>query len=96
MRGPGVRVDVERAGAPVLRSGGLSGPYLVSTLFGGAVPWSQLVVYVVGPVLGALLAAAAYDVIARPGDSDDTPVGQEEGTTSSGRAPAATLADQHS
>lgn len=47
-------------------------PYFVATVFGASVPWSQLVVYVLGPVIGALLAAVSYDFIARPGDSDDT------------------------
>jgi glycerol uptake facilitator protein len=42
------------------------GPYLTNTLFGGSTPWAQLVVYVVGPLVGGALAAVGYDVIARP------------------------------
>jgi glycerol uptake facilitator protein len=42
------------------------GPFAVSELVGGTVPWSQLPAYVVGSVLGALLAAVSYDLLARP------------------------------
>lgn len=40
------------------------GPYLALGLFGGEVPWSQLVLYWIGPVLGAVVAAVLYDVVA--------------------------------
>ena len=33
-------------------------------------PWSQLPAYVVGSVLGALLAAISYDLLARPRDAE--------------------------
>jgi hypothetical protein len=33
---------------------------------GGDVPWSQLWAYVIGPLLGALVAAVSYDLLARP------------------------------
>jgi glycerol uptake facilitator protein len=42
------------------------GPFAASALVGGAVPWSQLPAYVVGSVLGALVAAVSYDLLARP------------------------------
>jgi glycerol uptake facilitator protein len=42
------------------------GPYLTNTLFGGSTPWSQFAVYVIGPLVGGVLAAVAYDLIARP------------------------------
>jgi glycerol uptake facilitator protein len=42
------------------------GPYAASTLVGGDVPWSQLPAYVVGSLLGALVAAISYDQLARP------------------------------
>jgi glycerol uptake facilitator protein len=42
------------------------GPFAASDLVGGDVPWSQLPAYVVGSVVGALLAAISYDLLARP------------------------------
>jgi glycerol uptake facilitator protein len=42
------------------------GPYLASWTFGGNVPWRELPVYVVGPLLGGVLAAVAYQLVARP------------------------------
>jgi glycerol uptake facilitator protein len=42
------------------------GPYLTNTLFGGSTPWAELGVYVIGPLVGGVLAAIAYDLIARP------------------------------
>lgn len=42
------------------------GPYLVATVFGGPVSWADFALYCVGPLLGAALAAAAYDLIAAP------------------------------
>ena len=42
------------------------GPYLATEIFGGSVPWSQLWIYVAGPLIGGALAALAYDVIAQP------------------------------
>jgi glycerol uptake facilitator protein len=49
------------------------GPFAASGLVGGDVPWSQLPAYVVGSVLGALLAAISYDLLARPRDADAAP-----------------------
>lgn len=43
------------------------GPYLVNQIFGGSTPWSEFWVYVVGPCLGAVAAAVAYELLARPG-----------------------------
>jgi glycerol uptake facilitator protein len=42
------------------------GPFAASALVGGDVPWSQLPAYVVGSLLGALVAAMSYDLLARP------------------------------
>jgi glycerol uptake facilitator protein len=42
------------------------GPYLATEIFGGSTPWSQLWIYVVGPLVGGVLAALAYDLIAQP------------------------------
>lgn len=47
------------------------GPYLVATLFGADTPWADLVVYVAGPLLGAVAAVFTYDVVARPRDAED-------------------------
>jgi glycerol uptake facilitator protein len=41
------------------------GPYLAATLFGGDIPWSDLGVYVIGPLVGAVAAVLAYDFIAQ-------------------------------
>lgn len=40
------------------------GPYLALALFGGEVPWGQLPLYWVGPLLGAVAAAVLYDLLA--------------------------------
>lgn len=42
------------------------GPDLVSAIFGGSVRWGQLAVYCVGPLVGAVSAAFAYDYLAQP------------------------------
>lgn len=42
------------------------GPYLANTLAGGDTPWEQLPLYLVGPVIGAVLAALTYEFVARP------------------------------
>jgi len=42
------------------------GPYLTNTLFGGSTRWADFGVYVIGPIAGGVLAAVAYDLIARP------------------------------
>jgi glycerol uptake facilitator protein len=40
------------------------GPYLALAVFGGTVSWSELPLYIIGPVLGAIAAALSYDYIA--------------------------------
>jgi glycerol uptake facilitator protein len=40
------------------------GPMLVKTIFGGKVDWGQIWVYLIGPIVGGVLGAFAYDVIA--------------------------------
>jgi glycerol uptake facilitator protein len=42
------------------------GPYLVTTLIGGPVPWAEFPVYVIGPVLGGIVAAGVYVAVGRP------------------------------
>jgi glycerol uptake facilitator protein len=39
------------------------GPMLIKAIFGGKVDWGQLWVYIVGPVVGGVLGALAYDWI---------------------------------
>jgi len=36
------------------------GPYIANTLFGGPDLWVQFPIYVLGPVLGAIIAAFVY------------------------------------
>lgn len=41
------------------------GPYIGNLIFGGRAPWDQfIVVYTIGPIVGAVLAAFVYDYIA--------------------------------
>ncbi|HEY0774622.1 MAG TPA: MIP/aquaporin family protein [Nocardioidaceae bacterium] len=40
------------------------GPYLTLAIFGESVPWSQLGVYVIGPLVGGLAAVLLYDFVA--------------------------------
>ena len=41
------------------------GPYLSLAIFGGSVPWSELGVYVVGPLVGAVAAVLLYGYVAQ-------------------------------
>ncbi len=50
------------------------GPYLVDVLMGGANNWSQFPIYVIGPVLGALIAAFLYNYIAGMNTEKSGPV----------------------
>jgi glycerol uptake facilitator protein len=42
------------------------GPWAASALVGGTAPWSQFPAYVIGSLLGGLVAAVGYDLLARP------------------------------
>ncbi len=42
------------------------GPLFTNTLFGGETNWEDFPLYIIGPVVGAALAALAYDYVARP------------------------------
>lgn len=42
------------------------GPLLVSTIGGGDTFWGDLPAYVIGPLIGGLVAAVAYDAVAQP------------------------------
>ena len=61
------------------------GPYLANTVSGGTTPWGQLWIYVVGPVIGAALAAFVYDRLVRP-DLDDALEATEEPGAASGQS----------
>lgn len=62
------------------------GPYVGLAIFGGDVPWSDLWVYVVGPLTGAVSAVLLYDYVAetaaaaRPAAEESyTPTPDEDG-----------------
>ncbi|HZK58739.1 MAG TPA: MIP/aquaporin family protein [Cryobacterium sp.] len=42
------------------------GPDLALALFGGTVHWGQFLLYWIGPLIGAAVAALLYDLVARP------------------------------
>jgi len=43
------------------------GPYIGNLIFGGPCPWDQFIlVYCVGPIIGAVIAVFVYDAIANP------------------------------
>jgi glycerol uptake facilitator protein len=46
------------------------GPYLAESLLSGANLWAQFPIYVIGPVVGALIAAFLYDFVAEPKKAD--------------------------
>jgi glycerol uptake facilitator protein len=54
------------------------GPYLANTAAGGDSPWSEYPVYIIGPLIGAVLAVLVYDYVVRP-VSEVSP-GAEQGT----------------
>ncbi len=41
------------------------GPYITLAFFGESVPWSQLALYWLGPLIGAVAAVLVYDVVAQ-------------------------------
>lgn len=50
------------------------GPYLATSIFGASPPWSEIWVYIVGPLVGGVIAVVAYDVIAQPRQAADLSV----------------------
>ncbi|MGM0929422.1 MAG: MIP/aquaporin family protein [Actinomycetota bacterium] len=61
------------------------GPNLVQSIFGGTVEWSQFPLYIIGPFIGSLAAAIAYDLVVRPREvpageprSDDASMSAEQ------------------
>jgi len=65
------------------------GPYLTNELFGGSTPWAEFWVYIVGPVVGAVVASIGYDLLARPTE-EVPPVGApvEAGAPAAASGPA--------
>jgi glycerol uptake facilitator protein len=58
------------------------GPMLITGIGGGDASWGDLPAYIIGPLLGGLVAAFAYDVIARPRALEEiapAPLGDREG-----------------
>lgn len=53
------------------------GPYLTLTVFGGDTHWSQYWVYIVGPLLGGVLAVLGYDAIARVRPAERRPAEEQ-------------------
>jgi glycerol uptake facilitator protein len=47
------------------------GPLVVSTIGGGDTFWGDLPAYVIGPLIGGLVAALSYDAVARPRAFDE-------------------------
>lgn len=57
------------------------GPLLVTQLWGGHTDWKDLPVYLIGPVAGGLLAAFAYDLVARPPAAEAAVAEPPQGTS---------------
>jgi glycerol uptake facilitator protein len=55
------------------------GPLLVTQLWNGNTNWGDLPVYLIGPVLGGVLAAFAYDLVARP-EAAEAAIAEPQGT----------------
>ena len=54
------------------------GPYLMDTLLGGAKLWGFFPIYLVGPIVGAILAALVYTYLAKGNDACALPQPFEE------------------
>jgi glycerol uptake facilitator protein len=50
------------------------GPYLVNTIFGGATPWREIWVYIVGPLVGGACAALAYVAVTQPARGEEAAI----------------------
>jgi glycerol uptake facilitator protein len=71
------------------------GPLVVGAVGGGDAFWSDLPAYIIGPVIGAVLAAVAYDAVARPREFDeDEPAQGTQGDIVGRQAPVSTGATE--
>ena len=85
--GPTSGAHINPAASGPLTGGSLNpartfGPMLVTGIGGGDASWGDLPAYIVGPLLGGLVAAFAYDLIARPRALEEVapaPLGDGEG-----------------
>jgi glycerol uptake facilitator protein len=66
------------------------GPYVANSLIGGGTPWRQFPLYLLGPLLGGVLATLTYQAVARPVRevAEEAPQGTE-GEIEGHRAPQA-------
>jgi glycerol uptake facilitator protein len=67
------------------------GPLLTTALWGGHTDWGHFPVYLIGPVVGGLLAGFAYDLVARPGEAEPAiaePARGTAGAITAGKEPA--------
>jgi glycerol uptake facilitator protein len=64
------------------------GPYVANAQSGGSTPWGELWIYVVGPVVGAVLTAFVYDRLVQPPQAspDDALVVTEASDAASGQS----------
>lgn len=56
------------------------GPVLATAIGGGDAGWSDLPVYILGPLIGGLAAAFSYDAVARPRDAEVEAAEPPQGT----------------
>jgi glycerol uptake facilitator protein len=47
------------------------GPLVVSTIGGGDTAWGDLPAYIIGPMIGGVLAVVGYDAVARPREFEE-------------------------
>ena len=59
------------------------GPLIAAAVAGGQVAWQQLPMYLLAPLVGAVLGAMTYDAVARPRDAEIT-LAQAEATSAVG------------
>jgi hypothetical protein len=67
------------------------GPLLVAALWNGSTNWGDLWAYVLGPILGGLLAAFAYDLVARPHEAEELAAREAEGVLEPAQGAAGTI-----
>jgi glycerol uptake facilitator protein len=71
------------------------GPMLITAIGGGDASWGDLPAYIIGPLLGGLVAAFTYEIIARPRAFEEAapaPLGDGEGRPETAVQPRAAAA----